>query len=139
MDREDVKQFLQHREPMLLVDEVVMDGEYAESKYTVTGNEFFLNGHFPGNPIVPGVIICEIMAQGAALLMRDKIEGKLPMYVGLDKVRFKKTVRPGDTICVRSRITACKGPLFTVEAKARVNGEICTSGVLSFLITENNQ
>lgn len=136
MNREQIKEFLPHREPMLLVDEIEMDGEYAVSKYTVTGDEFFVQGHFPGNPIVPGVILCEIMGQGASLLVKDKLDGKLPLYVGLDKVHFKHSVVPGDTVCVRSKITMARGPLFFIESTAMVGDKVCVTGVLSCMLVD---
>ena len=81
MNRDEIKQYLPHREPMLLVDEMTLDENHvAHSKYHVTGEEFFLQGHFPGEPVVPGVILCEIMAQSCALLMKDDLIGKLTFY-----------------------------------------------------------
>jgi len=97
MNRDEIKQYLPHREPMLLVDEMTLDENHvAHSRYHVTGEEFFLKGHFPGEPVVPGVILCEIMAQSCALLMKDDLIGKLTFYTGIDKVRFKNSVKPGD-------------------------------------------
>ncbi len=90
MNREEIKNLLPHREPMLLVDEITVDEEgTAHGLYRVRGDEFFLQGHFPGNPVVPGVILCEIMAQACGLLIGDEIKGKTPVYTGLDKVRFR--------------------------------------------------
>ena len=92
MDREEIKNILPHREPMLLVDEAYLneDGS-ATGYYNVRGDEFFLQGHFPGNPIVPGVIQCEMMAQSACIMFADKMQNKgtTPVYTGLDKVRFR--------------------------------------------------
>ena len=106
MNRDEIKQYLPHREPMLLVDEMTLDENHvAHSKYYVTGEEFFLKGHFPGEPVVPGVILCEIMAQSCALLMKDDLIGKLTFYTGIDKVRFKNSVRPGDTVEVEATLT----------------------------------
>jgi len=79
MDREEIKNILPHRDNMLLLDEVEKEDDVAIGHYTVRGDEFFLKGHFPGNPIVPGVILCEILAQSACVLMEDAMsEGKLP-------------------------------------------------------------
>ena len=96
-------------------------------------------GHFPGNPIVPGVIICEIMAQSCVLLIDNVPEGKLPVYAGLDKVRFKKMVRPGDTIVVKARLQAKKEDYYVLEAKATVDGQICCKGLLSIFLANDNQ
>ena len=95
MNRDEIKEFLPHREPMLLLDEVTVEGEKAIGKYTVKGDEFFLQGHFPGNPIVPGVIQCEMIAQTAVALLPD-CKGKTPLYTGLNNVKFKNPLLPGD-------------------------------------------
>ena len=97
MNREELKEYLPHREPMLLVDEIEIDSEgVAHAKYRIKEDEFFCRGHFPGNPIVPGVIQCEIMAQSCALLVKDELKGRTTLYSGIDNVRFKNIVRPGD-------------------------------------------
>ncbi|MCD8206837.1 MAG: beta-hydroxyacyl-ACP dehydratase, partial [Bacteroidales bacterium] len=96
MDKEELKQYLPHREPMLLIDELELDAEgVAHGKYTIKEDEFFCRGHFPGNPIVPGVIQCEIMAQSCALLIKDLIKGRTTLYTSIDNVRFKNIVKPG--------------------------------------------
>ena len=137
MDREALKQILPHREPMLLVDESVMDGEVVHSKYHVRGDEFFLQGHFPGNPVVPGVIQCEIMAQASCILVRDELVGRTPLYSGINNVRFRQPVRPGDVMELRAHITSRRGMIFFVDAKATVNGKVCCSGELTFALIDN--
>lgn len=135
MNREEIRSILPHRDDMLLLDEVVRDGEYACGKYLVRGDEFFLRGHFPGNPIVPGVIQCEILAQSACILLKDAMTaGKIPMYTGMDKVRFRAPVRPGDVIETRCRITRSKPPFYFAEGTVSVAGKICTSADFSFAI-----
>lgn len=136
MDREEIKQVIPHREPMLLVDEADIVNDEAIARYTVREDEFFTQGHFPGNPIVPGVILCEMMAQGSALLLKDELDGKLALYAGVDGVRFKRQVKPGDTVETRARITGRKGPLVVVEAEAAVEGTICCKGKLSFMLVK---
>ena len=143
MTQEEIKTFLPHREPMLLVasleEEIVTNdnGEvthYAIGTYHVRGDEFFLQGHFPDYPVVPGVILCEMMAQSCALLLGDEIKSKRPLYTGIDKVRFKYQVRPGDTIVLRSTITERRQALVLAKAEAIVDGKLCCRGNLSFML-----
>ena len=143
MDREEIKTFLPHREPMLLIDsverETVTDAkghqvDYAVATYHVRGDEFFLQGHFPDYPVVPGVILCEMMAQSCALLLGEELRNKRPLYTGIDKVRFKYQVRPGDTIVLRSMITERRQSLVFVKAEAKVDGKLCCRGNLSFAL-----
>ena len=138
MDREELKQYLPHREPMLLVDEIEIDAEgVAHGKYRIKDDEFFCRGHFPGNPIVPGVIQCEIMAQSCALLVKDEIQGKTTLYSGINNVRFKNVVRPGDLCEITAKLTNRRGQLFFCEANLKVDGKLCCKGELSFALVEN--
>ncbi len=135
MDREELKSYLPHREPMLLVDELEIDADgIAHGKYTIKEDEFFCRGHFPGNPIVPGVIQCEIMAQSCALLIKDKIKGRTTLYTSIDNVRFKNIVRPGDTCEITAKLTTSRGDLFFCEANLKVNGKLCCKGNLGFAL-----
>lgn len=136
MNRDEIKTILPHREPMLLLDEVVLDGDTAVGHYTVRGDEFFLQGHFPQNPIVPGVILCEILAQSACVLMQDSLrEGQLPVYTGLDKVKFRSPVKPGDTVEARCCIKRAKHPFYFAEGTIHVAERLCVSAEFSFAIT----
>lgn len=136
MVREEIKNYLPHREPMLLVDDVVLEGDMAIGHYHVRGDEYFLQGHFPGYPVVPGVILCEIMGQCSCALILDELPGRLTFYAGLDKVRFKNQVRPGDTITVKGRITNRRGLTFFVDAEASVEGKLCAKGTLIFMLVD---
>ena len=135
MNRDELRQYLPHREPMLLVDEIIInpDGS-ADAKYLIRDDEFFCQGHFPGNPLVPGVIQCEIMAQSCALLVKDEIVGKTTLYSGIDNVRFKNPVRPGDLCEVKARLYAKRANMFFCEAELRVDGKLCCKGSLSFAL-----
>lgn len=137
MKREEIMKILPHRDPMLLLDEVERQGERAVGHYTVRGDEFFLQGHFPGQPIVPGVILCEILAQSACVLMQEAIQdGALPIYTGLDRVKFRSPVRPGDTVETSCCIKRAKPPFYFAEGTVSVEGRMCMSAEFSFAVTK---
>ena len=137
MEREEIKNYLPHREPMLLVDDMKMEGDMAVGHYHVRGDEFFLQGHFPGHPVVPGVILCEIMGQCCSTLMLEELPGRLTFYAGMDKVRFKNQVTPGDEITVTGKISARRGLTFFVDAEAKVGSKLCAKGSLIFTLVDN--
>lgn len=136
MNREEIKQFLPHREPMLLLDEVNLVDGRSQAKYYVRGDEFFLQGHYPGNPVVPGVIQCEIMAQSCSILLLEKLVGKTPLYASIDKVRFKRQVKPGDTFEVTGELLEQKRNIFFCRAEGSVNGEKAVSADLMFALID---
>lgn len=137
-DKKDnaIHKILPHRQPMLVVDEVELQDGISVGKYTVRGSEFFLQGHFPGNPVVPGVILCEMMAQSSCLLV-DWEENHTPYFTGLNKVRFKNKVLPGDTITFKCELTSKKQPFYFVKGSGYVNDTLCVSGELSFAVLKN--
>ena len=137
MKRDEIKTILPHREPMLLVDEAnLIDETTAEGFYTVTGDEFFLQGHFPGNPMVPGVILCEVLAQSACVLFADQANGGniTTLFTGLEKVRFKNPVKPGDVFETECSIIKSKAPFYWAKGVGKVNGKLCVSAEFSFAI-----
>ncbi len=138
MKRDEIKTILPHRDPMLLVDEVYLneDGS-ATGYYNVRGDEFFLQGHFPGNPIVPGVIQCEMMAQSACVMFADKMkeEDCIPVYTGLDKARFRGMIRPGDRVRIDTKLLRSMHPMYVLHGELSVEGKKCMSGDFSFAIT----
>lgn len=132
MDREEIQQYLRHRAPMLLVDELTLDADgTGHGKYRIREDEFFCQGHFPGNPIVPGVILCEIMAQSCIVLMLEDAKDHLAVYRGIDEVKFKNTVRPGDLCEVTCRTLERKAGLYYCSVQLEVGGKLCCRGKLT--------
>ena len=132
MNREEIKQYLPHREPMLLLDDANLseDGS-AVAHYTVRGDEFFLRGHFPDFPVVPGVILCEMMAQSSFILMLGETAGKRTLYTGINNVKFKNPVRPGDTVTITSSLVRTRKPFYFLKGEVRVGESLCMQGEFS--------
>ncbi|MCD8055836.1 MAG: beta-hydroxyacyl-ACP dehydratase [Clostridiales bacterium] len=137
MTREEIKTILPHRDAMLLLDELYREDDTAHGVKYINGDEWFLQGHFPDSPIVPGVILCEILAQSACVLLTEGVgEGKIPMYTGLDKVRFKSPVLPGDKFETKCRITRARPPFYFAEGQGFVGDRLCVRAEFSFAVTE---
>jgi 3-hydroxyacyl-[acyl-carrier-protein] dehydratase len=135
MDREAIKKILPHREPMLLLDEAELVGHISVGQYTVRGDEFFLQGHFPGNPIVPGVILCEMMGQSACMLFEMDGDAKYATYfTGFNNVKFRQKVLPGDTVILKSELVKRKDEHYKIKSAGYVNDKLCVAGELSFAI-----
>ncbi len=135
MDREELKKHLPHREPMLLLDEAeINQSGVAHARYRIREDEFFCRGHFPGNPIVPGVIQCEMMAQSCAVLVLDALKGKTTLYTGMEKIRFKHVVRPGDLCEITAHLDDVRGNIYFCSADIKVDGKLCCKGSLSFAL-----
>mgnify|MGYP001349005967 CR=1 FL=1 len=137
MEREEIKKILPHREPMLLIDRVEKkDEKTALGEYTIKGDEWFLKGHFPGKPVVPGVILCEMMAQACCILIAGDIKGKTPYFTGINKVKFKNKVLPGDTFKIECVMLRQKGPFYFAQVKGYTSGKTAVSGELSFALID---
>jgi len=138
LDRTAIEAIIPHRDPFLLVDRVLefKPGVSAVGELDVRETAFWVPGHFPGYAVMPGVLIVEALAQCAAvaLLSLPDNQGKLAFFAGIDKVRFKRQVVPGDTLRLECTITRTRGPIGFGEAKASVGGELAVSGELMFAI-----
>lgn len=137
-ERAELDRFLRllpHRYPFLLVDRVLeLDEGRARTLKNVTTNEPFFAGHFPGNPVMPGVLIIEALAQSAAILALKQIDGpasRLFMLTGIDKVRFRRRVVPGDRLEMEVNLLKHHRPLWKMRGEARVEGELAVEAELS--------
>jgi 3-hydroxyacyl-[acyl-carrier-protein] dehydratase len=138
LEAEEIQQILPHRYPFLLVDRILEVGEdFAVGIKNVTQNEPFFPGHFPGRPLMPGVLIVEALAQvgAVALLSRPENRGKLALFAGLDKVRFKRPVRPGDVLSMRVTLERMRGPIGRGRGVATVDGQLVAEGEFLFAVT----
>ncbi len=128
MDREDILRAIPHREPFLLVDEIV---EWSDSQIrctkTFSGKEDFFAGHYPGFPLVPGVLLCEAGMQAGAILLSRHMTGKpglVPVATRINDVRFKRIVRPGETIVMEVELVERMADAFFLKAKVSVDGKV---------------
>ena len=155
LDRDQVMALLPQRPPFLLVDEVeeVEPGVLCVATRTLLADDFWFAGHFPGNPVMPGVLIVEALAQTATLAAASaaaeggatdaapdaaagSLSGKVGLFAGIDKVRFKRVCKPGDTLRLEAEIIAVHGPVGRAKVKATVDGQIACRGELMFAIVD---
>jgi len=140
LGREQIEEILPHRDPFLFLDEVTVlePGSRVVARKRVREDEWFLTGHFPGRPIMPGVIIVEAMAQcGAVAVLADEANrGKLALFAGIDDVRFKRMVLPGDELELTCEVERMRGPVGRGKTTATVEGELAARGTLTFAVTE---
>ena len=140
LDRAGIEAIIPHRDPFLLVDEIVelVPGEHAVGRYRVDPDAWYLRGHFPGRPIMPGVLQVEALAQVGAVcgLSAPGFAGRLALFAGIDDVRFKRIVIPGDVLTLDCRITRLRGPIGKADATAAVGDELACRASLTFALTE---
>jgi len=155
LDRDQVMALLPHRPPFLLVDEAVElePGVRCVATRTLLADDFWFAGHFPGNPVMPGVLIVEALAQTATLAAASAtaeggaadaapgtaagpLDGRVGLFAGIDKVRFKRICKPGDTLRLEAEITAVHGPVGRAKVKATVDGQLACRGELMFAIVD---
>lgn len=142
IDLKKILEILPHRYPFLLVDRVteLEPGKKAVGLKNVTFNEQFFQGHFPGEPIMPGVLIVEALAQvgGVAVLSVPEHKGKLALFTGINNFRFKQMVKPGDQLELTVTMTAMRSNLGKGDAVAKVEGKVVASGELWFALAERS-
>ena len=137
ISKDDIKKYLPHREPFLFIDEVMdidQNNQIHVRKY-ISPDEYFLDGHFPNNPIFPGVIIIEALGQASGILGFVKMnktpdEGSIYVLAGVDKVRFRKRVRPGDTLDIYSRVLGEKRGIWKFDCRAELDKELVCSAII---------
>ena len=138
LERAEIEEILPHRDPFLLIDEVVSlePGVRVVARKRVREDEWYLAGHFPGRPIMPGVLIVEAMAQtgAVAVLCAEENRGKLALFAGIDDVRFKRIVAPGDELELVCELERVRGPVGRGRARATVDGELAARGTLTFAV-----
>jgi 3-hydroxyacyl-[acyl-carrier-protein] dehydratase len=136
LGREQIEQILPHRDPFLLIDEVVelTPGMGAVARKHVRVDEWYLAGHFPGRAVMPGVLIVEALAQtgAVAVLSEEEYRGRIALFAGIDDCRFKRVVEPGETLDLRCELERMRGPIGRGKAEARVDGELACRATLTF-------
>ncbi len=135
---EEICKIIPQRAPFLMIDKVeeLESGKHAVAYKNVCINEWYFEGHFPGNPIMPGVLITEALAQtgAVAILSLEENIGKNALFAGINKMKFKQMVVPGDVLRLEVNVIKCKGPIGVGEAIATVDGKVVAKGELTFAV-----
>lgn len=143
MDREEIKKILPHREPFLFLDEVTEceTGKRTKAVWHIRDDLFCFKGHFPGNPLLPGVLMAEALAQAGAvaILSDEKFKNRLAVYGGIDKMRFRGMVTPGDELVLETEITKLGSMGGKGKGKASVNGKVVCEGEILFGLVKQDE
>jgi 3-hydroxyacyl-[acyl-carrier-protein] dehydratase len=141
LDRAAIEAILPHRDPFLLIDEVLElePGQRVVARKQVRDDEWYLRGHFPGRPVMPGVLIVEAMAQtgAVAVLAQEENRGRLALFAGIDDTRFKRIVEPGDDLQLECTLEQVRGPVGRGKARATVDGQLAARGTLTFAVEQS--
>ena len=142
MNNIEIQKILPHRYPFLLIDKIteMEEGKSITGIKNVTVNEPFFQGHFPGNPIMPGVLICEALAQAGAVLLlgMEENKGKLGVFTGINNFKFRRQVVPGDTLVLKAELVTYRHGMGKANVEASVDGSVAAKGEMSFAVIENN-
>lgn len=137
----EIMEVIPHRPPFLLIDKIieVEEGKKVVAQKCVTMNEPFFVGHFPGEPVMPGVLIIEALAQAGAyaILSLEENKGKIAFFGAIKDAKFKRVVKPGDVLTLTTEIIKMRGPIGVGSAVATVDGEVCATATLTFVVGVN--
>lgn len=140
LEADQIEAIIPHRYPFLLVDRILEleEGKRGVGLKGVTANEWFFQGHFPGRKVMPGVLIVEALAQVAAVTMLSgrPAEGKVPVFGGIDKLRFRRPVRPGDQLQLEFVLERARGPVGIGKIRASVGDDLAAEGTISFALVD---
>src|SRR5690554_1369974 len=140
LDKTQIQEIIPHREPFLLLDRVVQldKGKAAKGEYYVDPGGLWFAGHFPGYPVFPGVLQVEALAQlgAVAILCQEEVRGKLALFAGLDQVKFRRQVLPGETLELHVEIVRARGSFGVGQGRATVDGQLALEAQLKFALTE---
>ena len=140
LEADEIEAIIPHRYPFLLIDRIVEieEGKRGVGIKNVTANEWFFEGHFPGRKVMPGVLIVEAMAQVAAVTLLKNVDaaGKTPLFGGIERMRFRKPVVPGDQLRLEFTLEKMRGPVGKGAVKATVDGQLAAEGSITFALVD---